>query len=204
MHGLIMLPKNKTGFVLITPLLGSFFLLISISLSAYFISENNAQIDIARAGDSNFLSFVASAVQADAFNVYMQNYLQQIIDNYMQQNIPLAQYIPKSVEQAMEHDLTATYTELYQNAFGVDCIVSGAMYSHVMVVFNGQYGINILGTDKLFTPDYKTAIWPYPSRYRLICTTDEPPMMAKVIFETRWYYFDATAICEAYPNACSL
>jgi hypothetical protein len=199
--------NSKKGFYIVSPLLGTFFFLITVTFSSFYVTENNQMIDLSRAGAENALIFTSYTIQADAFDVYLQNYLQQVLDNYVVgASDPVVTEVTNEVIATMALNLGYTYEELYRNAFNVDCRTMDKAWSSVIMTFNGQRGIDLLGCNNPFCTDSygkgKTAIWPYASRYALRCAVDEPPITVEIDFQSRWYYLDADNICDQAPTAC--
>lgn len=201
-------PKSRKGFYLVSPFLGFFFFLITVGIAAFFISENDQQIDTAKAGEGQILAFISYTIQADVFDVYFQNYLQSVLDSYNvgESNVALRTYVENKTRGALAQDLDATYRTIYESAFDVDCETQDTAYSLISITFTGERKLDILGLGslKLFSPDGKTAIWPLISKYSLTCSMDEPPASTSLEFRSRWYYFDAGCICCQAPNACGL
>jgi hypothetical protein len=196
-------PKSKKGFYLVSPFLGTFFFLITVSIAALFMTENAQQVETAKAGGGNELIFISYTIQADAFDVYLQNYLQQILDTYVVGGSdPIVTQITNVVTTELSTDLRNTYQAVYQNAFEIHCDVVDKAWSKVIVTFNGQRGAKVLNCPDPFCPPQKTAIWPYASRYALECEIEEPPIEAGISFKSRWYYLNGSNICEQAPNAC--
>jgi len=198
--------SSRKGFYLVSPFLGFFFFLIAMSMTMVVVSENDQQISSAKASETHSLVFTTYAIQADAFDVFFQNYLQGVLDNYEVGNSQaIRTEIETQVKSAMSTDLDQTYTDVYENAFGIDCAASGTAYSLVILKFNSM-GVDVLGTGRIFDSDQVTALWPYVSRYYLSCSVDEPPLDVSTDFRSRWYYLDANCICcqeLGYP-ACNL
>jgi len=199
--------KNKKGFYLVSPFLGFFFFLITVSIASFFITENSQQIDTAKAGGGNELIFISYAIQADAFDVYIQNFLQELLNTHDVYNgAAIRTEIRDKTQSTLSSELKDTYEELYLSAFGLDCNHIERAWSGVFVKFNGQGGVNILATNQPFNSDgvtSETAIWPHASRYGLQCISDEPPMSITTDFSSRWYYLDAKCICCQTPTACN-
>lgn len=201
------LSRSRKGFFIVSPFLGFFFFLISVSIAAFFITENLQQIDTAKAGEEHILVFTSYTIQADAFDVYFQNYLQGVLDTYVVGggSTPIYQQIKESSITVLSQDLRDTYQELYESAFNIECETIKRAYSSVILTFNGQRGTDVLApcTDP-FCPGYDTAMWPYASRYGLGCSEEEPPIEVQIDFTSRWYYLSAECICCQQPSACSL
>jgi hypothetical protein len=200
----MILARSKRGFYMISPFLGFFFFLIAVTLTSFYVSENNQMIDTAKAGEENSLIFTSYTIQADAFDVYFQNYLQQVLDSYVVGggSDPIVTEVTNRVSASMSSELRNTYKDLYSNAFGIDCDTVEKAWSSVILTFNGQRGIDLLGCGNPFCSDQKTAMWPYASRYALNCEIDEPQIEVEVDFQSRWYYLDASNICAQAPTAC--
>jgi hypothetical protein len=199
--------RSRKGFYLVSPFLGFFFFMISVSIVAFFVTENNQQIDTAKAGIEHDLVFTSYTIQADAFDVYFQNYLQGVLDSYVVGggSTPVYEQITQSATNVLSVELRDTYQQLYQSAFDIDCDTLERAYSSVILTFNGQRGTDILDPcEDPFCPMQVTAMWPYASRYGLGCSQDEPPIDIQIDFKSRWYYLDAECICCQQPLACTL
>lgn len=197
--------KSKKGFYLVSPFLGTFFFLITVSIAALFMTEDAQQLETAKAGGGNDLVFTSFTIQADAFDVYFQNYLQQVLNDYVVgSDVAFHTKLVDEIKNSLSSELGNTYTNLYRNAFGIDCEVNGTAWSYISVSLNNQVGVDIVGCGEAFCPNQKTAIWPYISRYSLRCSIDEPPVETWINFRSRWYYLDGSNICRQAPNACDL
>ncbi len=207
------------GFYLVSPFLGFFFFMITVGMAAFFITENQQAIETSKAGVTHALVFTSYAIQADAFDVYFQNYLQSILDNYTiftvsgtpnDQALILA--LENMTNRALASNLKKIYTKIYSEGFGINCTTGEKMWSMAVVSFNAQRGVKVLewppGSGEMwgnfFTPDMRTAAWPLISRYSLRCTMIEPPLTSDIEFSSRWYYLDAQCVCCQVPTACSL
>ncbi len=194
---------SRKGFYLVSPMLGFFFFLITVSIAALYITENEQQIRAARAGEEHELAFISGSIEADVFDVFFQNYLQHVLDTHaVGGNLPIKTQLIQEMRGALSRELELTYGELYRKAFGINCDTSETAYSLVALRFNGEGGTQILETMDPFSPQLKTAIWPYVSHYGLRCVMDEPPIESGVKFVSRWYYLDADCICCQAPQAC--
>lgn len=197
-----LLHKSRKGFYLVSPFLGFFFFLITVSVGMVMITENNQMIETSKSTVSQQISFVAYAIQADAFDVFLQNYLQANIDSYEVGNPDegaIKTQIEDTIGTAMNLELKNTYEALYHNAFKMDCNTTSTAYSGIYIRMNSM-GVDILGSGRIFSinPDNgkpETAILPYVSRYGLTCRITEPPAIASTIFLNRWYYINADCIC---------
>jgi len=197
--------RSRAGFYLVSPLLGTFFFLITVALAAFYMSENSQQIDTARAGAEHELAFISAAIAADAFDVFFQNYLQQALDTHKVGGpLPIKTQLTNEVKGALSVALEDTYGQLYRKAFNINCDTSETAYSLVALRFNGEGGTMILESMQPFTPRLETAIWPYISHYGLKCVMDEPPIESGIQFSSRWYYLEADCICCQAPQACDL
>lgn len=213
-------PAGRKGFYLVSPFLGFFFFLITVGIAAFFITENQQSIETSKAGSTHALIFTSYAIQADAFDVYFQNYLQSILDNYTitsatgQPSDPaLITELENRTNMALASNVKKTYTQVYSDGFGIDCTTGEKMWSLALVSFHKQRGTYVLDwpagsgemwMDGFFSPDQRTAAWPLISRYSLECTMKEPPMTSDIELSSRWYYLDAQCICCQVPQACGL
>jgi len=200
--------KSKKGFYIVSPFLGFFFFLITVSIASFFITENSQQIDTAHAGDTHDLIFISYAIQADAFDVYLQNFLQSLLNTHnVYQDSAARTKVRDQIKATLSDEMKKTYEGVYLAAFGLDCTAVDRAWSGVFVKFNGQSGVNVLSVDKEFVSNgfiSETAIWPHISRYGLTCKTEDPPIKVISDFTSRWYYLDATCICCQAPQACGL
>ncbi len=199
--------RSRAGFYLVSPLLGFFFFIISVALVSFYVSENNQWIETARAGSEHELAFISAAISADAFDVFFQNYLQEVLDNHkVGERIPIRTQLRNEIRTAISRELEGTYKGIYEQVFNVDCETTEAAYSAIYIRFNGEGGVDVLGSGMMqpFTPRMETAIWPYISHYGLKCKTKDPPIESGTQFSSRWYYLEADCICCQAPNACSL
>ncbi len=200
--------KSKKGFYIVSPFLGFFFFLITVSIATFFITENSQQIDTAHAGDTHDLIFISYAIQADAFDVYLQNFLQILLNTHNVYNDPAARTaVRDQITATLSTEMKQTYEELYLSAFDLDCKAIDRAWSGVFVKFNGQSGVQVLSGEGQFISNgfiSETAIWPHISRYGLTCETYDPPIKVTSDFSSRWYYLDATCICCQAPQACGL
>ncbi len=198
--------KSKRGFYLVSPLLGIFIFLITISAAYVVISENLHSMDVAQASPSSDIIFLSQALEADIFDVYFQNYLQKVLDSYQVGSAPaILTDIKNRVKGTIATDLKKTYEEISRKVFEVNCNTTKAMYSHIYITFNAQSsGTDILHTGRQFNPDKTTAVWPFISHYGLRCESEEPPASFEISFKSRWYLLDASNICNQVPAACGL
>lgn len=198
--------KGRKGFYIVSPMLGFFFFLITVSIVAFFIAENNQQIETSHAATQNDLLFNAYAVQSDAFDVYFQNYLQELLDEFRVGGSggALKTQFKEATVRGLVDDIEAIYTKVYEESFGVSCETSSKAYSTVIIRLSGESPktADLINHAGLFSPWGTTAIWPYISRYELICTSKEPPLTIRAPFNSRWYYLDSTNICAQSPCAC--
>jgi hypothetical protein len=208
---------SKKGFYLVSPLLGFFFFLIAMSVTAFFVTENNQHLESATSTVEDDIVFTSYAIQADAFDVYFQNYLQDFLDTFDISN-PGSGAIKTAMENAITNtistDIRATYKEVYNKSFGITCATGEKAYSTVILRFPGALNSNLFGppppppgTDYLFYRNYpinrdETVIWPYTAHYTLKCSVPEPPVDAQIEFRSRWYHLDADCICCQNPSAC--
>jgi hypothetical protein len=188
--------RSSKGFYLVSPFLGFFFFLIAVSMTMVVVSENNQQIALARSSQTHQVIFQMYALQADAFDVYFQNFLQKWLDSYQIAVNPQAirTDLQGKVLNAMASNVTLTYKEIYQKAFNVSCEARSTAWSLVILKLNGP-GSKVLKTADTFGPDKVTAAWPYISQYFLACHVVEPPLDVMTDFRSRWYYLDADCIC---------
>jgi len=195
--------RSKKGFYIISPFLGFFFFLITVSTASIFLAENNQQIETARGGESQSVIFISHAIQADAVEVFLQNYLQHELDTYevSADSEALTTLLEKKVGLAVSGEMQATYLGIYANAFSTNCSTAEKAWSFFHLKFNG-YGIEVFGTNKEFNVNpytgigQLTAVRPYLSQYGLRCLKIEPPINATIDLRVeRPILLDANCIC---------
>ncbi len=201
-------PCSKKGFYLVSPMLGFFLFLITVSMTMVVVTENNQRLETAKVSGTHNLVFTTYAIQADSFDVFFQNYLQVVLDNYQvggPTSDAIRTEITNQVKSVMAIELNSTYIDIYKNAFHIDCDTNKAIHSLVILKFNSM-GVDVLGTGRIFDTNQVTALWPYVSKYYLSCAVDEPPLDVTTDFSSRWYYLDANCICcqELGYAACNL
>lgn len=192
------LSRSSKGFYLVSPFLGFFFFLIAVSMTMVVVSENNQQTSIARASETHRLVFDMYAIQADAFDVYFQNFLQKELDNYTvgdPNELAIRTELEEKTKSAMAGELGETYKRIYNQTFSITCNTSRAAWSLVILKFNTKGSQVLKDTINTFTTYKKTAMWPYVSQYYLACGVSEPPIDVSTSFRSRWYYLDADCIC---------
>jgi hypothetical protein len=205
-------PRSRKGFYLVSPLLGIFFFLIAMGIAAFLVTENNQQIDTAKASDEHPIVFTSYALQSDVFDVYFQNYLQFLLDTYVvgsENSDALKTSIQDAVADAMATELRPTYTVIYEKEYNVTCTSEETGFSAIIMKINDpSVNLDILNSGRRFGNAQngrpETAIWPYPSRYYLACEADEPPLDIETQFKSRWYYLDVSCICCQLPAICGL
>lgn len=203
--------SDRRGFYIVSPFIGFFIFLITVSIASFMITEEAQQRETAHGSQAERIVFNAYALRADAESVYLQNYLQRELDTYDVGDAgAVITEIEDSIKVALATKFQETYMEVYNLSFGVECVVGRALWSQVILTFNGQRGISLL-TDTFgntintpFGPKQDTMIWPLMSRYGLTCTITEPPVTTDIYFRGRWFYLNASCICCQAPAACML
>lgn len=214
-HQMRLAISSKKGFFLVSPFMGIFFFLITVGITASFVSTNDQAIKTAKAGQESELVFVSYAIQADAFDVYLQNSLQSFLDNYnpgtggvFLTNLTYQVTSALSGSGSDPPPITTTYKRIYenQNLSGITCNVTEASYSGVYPVFLSS-SPKVLGCTHLPTPLITDTgvmvINPMLSRYGMLCSAKEPPIEIGISLNSRWYYLDASNICLLAPSACT-
>ncbi len=170
------------------------------------MTENEQQVETARAGMESPLVFISYTIQADAFDVFFQNFLQQVINNYDPEGSPYMTEVYTKMKDGLKDALGNTYVPIYREGFGIDCEVRDAIHSFLDIKSSANIK-DILLTDNEngFTPipNARTAVWPYVTHYYLKCETEEPPTELETMFKGRWYFLNADNVCSKVPEACS-
>ena len=71
---------DKKGFYVVSPFIGVIFILIVITMAAFIVNENMQQLELSKAGFGGEMIFLGQVLVADAFDVYIQNKIQTILN----------------------------------------------------------------------------------------------------------------------------
>lgn len=106
-------PLGKKGFFVSTPLVGAVLFLTAALIAVTISVENDAKIGVARSAQANDkLEFMSQAIQADSYDVLLQQNLERLTTEFMQG------YFNINAEETWRQSLRSNIVEYFSKALG--------------------------------------------------------------------------------------
>jgi hypothetical protein len=188
--------RNKKGMYSVTPLLGIVFFMITVTTAAFVYNENVQQVEFAKSSFGHDILFVAQAIESDIFDVLLQNYLQQALDNLDPGTALIRTELVNAIRNTITYRAADVYASAYLDASNIECECTSDITAGTYVLFDSYGGGKIIDIDRM------TEIKPIVSRYGVKCESQEPVSAISLQFSSRPYYLDAWNICWRLPAAC--
>ncbi len=129
------MPLGKKGFYVSSPLVGTLIFLISALIVATITTENNARINVARGSeDYSSLQFIAQAIIADSYNVFLQEKLEQITEDFLNSgtfDMPSTSSSDSGWGTKLREALITTYLDKLGKMLGLDIKAYDKAYSEM-------------------------------------------------------------------------
>jgi len=192
------LMHDKRGFYLVSPLAGTIFFLMTITAAAFILNEDAQYRRIAEVGYADRLTYVAQAIEADVFDVLIQNKMQGAMDGLSVYSETLLNATYRTTMDSLTKNIDDGYGPAYVGNFSVEC-------HHEEEISPGPYIFfkRFSGGSRIIDDTGMAEIRAIPSGHKVECRILETGRALNLTLLSRTYSLFADCICAQAPLACS-